>query len=405
VRDCHRCRSDSDPDLPTSVTPPCGCTTTFTYDDRGNVLTETKPGNETTIRTYDEQNNLLTETDARGNTTGYAYDEFGQLTGITDAAGEITTMGRDDLGRIASVTDARGNTTAFTYESAPADPFKPDRPRKVTFANSSSLEFEYNTFGQVTRVVNEAGDVQRLITDEAGLLRQRRVTIADPTDPLGIRDLVTYYDYNDRGELTSVTNPRGETTTMEYGANSRLRFRKFAPDPAQPADLAVTEFKYDELGRLIEKIDPLNRSTQRIYRGDGLIATIIQADNTEIHFEYDDSGNRTAVVDPEGNRTEFRYDGNNRITERIQVFTASGSRTEKTEIYEYDPAGNLDIVTDRLGRIRDFDYDELNRLITEKWFKADGATQVKQIDLDYDAVGNLVSATDDNKGAGSVKHF
>jgi YD repeat-containing protein len=49
----------------------------------------------------------------------------------------------------------------------------------------------------------------------------------------------------------------------------------------------------------------------------------------------------------------------------------------------------------RLGRIRDFDYDTLKRLIKETWYEADATTVVKQINLDYDAVGNLETASDD----------
>ncbi|MEO0454087.1 MAG: putative Ig domain-containing protein [Verrucomicrobiota bacterium] len=371
-------------DNPISITPRCGCTTTRDYDENGNVTRETDPEGGTTFYSYDNFSNLLSETDELGRTTRYSYDDFGQLTRIVNAEGNITTMTRDTSGRVTAIFDPLGRQTRFEY--APNnDPFRQQRPRKVIRPDGAELSFTYNAFGGVTSAADENGNTQVLETDEAGLLIAR-------VDALNQR---TEYRYNNRGEVIEMEDPLGAVTRMNYDLAGRIMEKIDAnPDPeGENGELDVDmAYTYDELGRLKTATDALGRTTTRVYRPDGAVEKIIQPDLTEITFEYDNAARRTAVIDPNGNRTEFTYDGNGRIDSRTDP-------RGQVEFYVYDAADNLIQVTDRNGRIRQFTYDNLDRLIRETWISSAGEV-VKVSDLEYDALGNLLSASDEVAGFG-----
>jgi YD repeat-containing protein len=97
---------------------------------------------------------------------------------------------------------------------------------------------------------------------------------------------------------------------------------------------------------------------------------------------------RESVTDPMCNVTRFEYDGGTqRVLKRIDPLG-------KEETYDYDAAGNLTKVTDRLGRARRFEFDANDRLAKETWISKNGQV-VKTIEMEYDAMGNLLNASDD----------
>ena len=394
---------DGNPDLQTQIISSCSCTgtTSITYDENGNALTIEDALNGVRRLSYDNDQNLVSQVNELGQATNYIYNSNGKLLKIIDSSDRETNLVRDSFGRVVSITDTEGRITQFRFAQE-GEPVVVVRPTKVIFDDDSEIDFEYNAYGQVTKAINQSGDTQTFILDNAGVLIESRVTVSDPTT----RDIVVGYDYNERGELTSVTKQDGALnyiTTFEYDLMGRLRYRRYAPDPAVPNTLVQSEYQYDEIGRLIREIDELGRTTEKVYRNDGLVERVIQPYNpgtqtpedVTITFEYDDEGRRTAIIDPSSNRTEFRYDLKGRLTDRVEIIDNGGSIIERTESYEFDLLDNLKRLTDRNGKITTFDYDNLNRLIKETWINQDGVTVVKEIDFSYDSLGNLDTASDD----------
>ncbi|MBI5063632.1 MAG: RHS repeat protein, partial [Desulfatitalea sp.] len=69
-------------------------TTEFEYDTRGNQVTARRAGDAQTpeaftTMTYDDYGNMLTQTDAEGKTTHFAYDIMGNVLTRTDARGKL----------------------------------------------------------------------------------------------------------------------------------------------------------------------------------------------------------------------------------------------------------------------------------------------------------------------------
>ena len=67
-------------------TDPLGRTTTFTYDNKQNLLTQTNPLGKTWTYTYDSNGFQTSVRDPLGNTSAKVYNQFGGVLSVTDAA-------------------------------------------------------------------------------------------------------------------------------------------------------------------------------------------------------------------------------------------------------------------------------------------------------------------------------
>lgn len=82
----------------------------YSYDDNGNVLTKSYGENTSITNTYDSKDRITTTTYA-GKTTNYTYDSNGQLLSANN-----DTYAYDSRGNITSKTES-GTTTTFTYST------------------------------------------------------------------------------------------------------------------------------------------------------------------------------------------------------------------------------------------------------------------------------------------------
>lgn len=345
-----------------STTDARGFTTTRTYDSRGNLTSITNALGQTQSFTYDAFNNITTETDQLGRTSRFVYDANGNLLEFNNAAGQVNRFTYDSFGRVSSFTDAKNHTTTYGYSGSTSS-----KPTVITFPDGSTRRVEYNSFGQISRLIDENGHATEYVTDSIGRLMVRR-------DPLGNQTTYTY----DAQLITSITDPLGNTIRFEYDDAGRL-IRQIDPLGG------VTQYGYDALGRRTTETDPLGRTQTTTYRADGLIESITDAAGNVTRFEYDLTDNQTAVIDPLGQRTAFAYDALGRQIRKTDPIGYSAT-------YAYDAVGNLIEVLDRNDRLRRFTYNEIDQLTQETWFN--GSTPIRTINLSYDAVGNLVAATD-----------
>src|SRR5262249_33808815 len=97
-------------------------TTTFQYDENGNVREE-RDARAASIgapwwvkRTYDRLNRLETETDGENNVEEYDYDAEGNRTLVRDPKGQVTTYDYDELGKLFTVTQPGNRRTTHGYD-------------------------------------------------------------------------------------------------------------------------------------------------------------------------------------------------------------------------------------------------------------------------------------------------
>ena len=119
---------DSTFNKPTSITDPRGLVTTMSYHGvTGNLLSTVADAgaaphfNATSTFTYDNFGQVLTATDPLGTVTKSVYGAFGNLTSVTRDFGrlnQLTTMSYNAVGDVISVTDPNGKVSTSTYDAA-----------------------------------------------------------------------------------------------------------------------------------------------------------------------------------------------------------------------------------------------------------------------------------------------
>jgi RHS repeat-associated protein len=251
-------------------------TTSFTYDDLDRItLVEHHDGSQVSY-TYDDNGNMLTETDAGGTTT-YVYDRLGRLTTETPPTGPQVTYAYDKAGNLTSITDGGGMVT-YQYTGTTG------RLSGLTQPDSSQITFGYDAQGNRNQVSYPNGVTVDSVFDGA----------AKPTSILAKKGSTTLasfaYGYADSQSqptnvIQSVTDENGSVTRYSYTTPGRLvRARTTASGGAVTADF---QYGYDAAG---------NRTSQDL-------------DGTQTTFSYN-AGNQLT----QGGSTTYSYDQNGNLT-------------------------------------------------------------------------------------------
>ncbi len=194
---------------------------------------------------------------------------------------------------------------------------------------------------------------------------------------------------------------RGARTERTYDAVGRLIATKMADGGttgyaycADEPGSAPCEVVADHMGPRSSVTDPKGHTTSNTYDYDGRLRQVmgpLSVYNAEVAYRYDARGNRTKVTDGNGHATTFTYDlANHLLSETTPIGT--------TTSYTYDPTGNRATRTDASSRTTTYTYDPNHELL-EKHF-ADGVVPLCEEDPAvartrvYDATSRLNSVTD-----------
>lgn len=371
---------------PGTLTEPDGTTTTFTYHPRGWLRTRTK---QSKVWTYDYYKNGLLKSiswpDGASQTFEYTSarkleaieNNFGERiefsrTFLTDGSSnktgvvEITATVKDGLGTTVATSKVRrdaldrlyqeigqhGQKTAYTYAL---------KTRAVSavqegHASFGDLEtsFEYDGLDRVTRVVYP------------------KQNSSDPDEAVD-------FAHNLRGQITSVTDPRGNETEYRYDGFGDLI-------QLESPESGTVEYTYNPAGLLTldtQTLDAglsLTTSRSRTFDAIGRILTeTSQPDNVQHSWEYDrtdtahaNGTGRLSIVTDNTGSTHYAYDGFGRLdTVEKTINTSSGSQTFDLD-YDYDEVGNLDALEYPSGRV--VTYNRTNGRLTSVDTTVGGAT-------------------------------
>jgi len=329
-----------------------------TYDDAGNLVTQTSPtvGGLTPVKswTYDNYNQLLTQTDETGIVTTNTYFGGGELQSTVHDSG----VGRLNL------------TSSFTYDS----------------------------IGNQITQTNPRGFTKTQVYDN-----MRRLTQVTETAPFSY---VTNIVYDDVSNVTSTSKQTGgtpawQTSSVTYSTTNR---------PLTQTDPLgfVTNHGYDTVDRHISVTDAELRQRQFQYDFYGRLTAIIDANSVaEETRTYDFAGALGTIEDARGNTTTFARDGFG----RVELTTYPDS---STEAYTFDVSGNPlthtmrsgNVITntfDVLGRLATkspqgqavvtFSYDKANRLLSVSTPVVSGDPSSGVFSHGYDTAGRLISET------------
>jgi len=285
-------KDPTNPDRPTARVDPRGQRTTHRFNATGQVLDEIRPLAHFR-HTYDDRQNLIGLVHGTGGSETFTYDDRGKLLSVRSQAGDISFT-HTASGLLASLMDGKGGLTRLEYDGAQK------LPSRIILPDATVKQFACDAVGHLVQYTDPSGGVTRQEYDSAGRLiriahpdgTETRTTYDPvfPERPISVTDRlgrITRSSYDALGRLVEVTAPGNAISRFGYDANGN---RTVLVDPLGQR----YEFRYDALNRLTEEVDPEGRS--------------------RLH-EYDAAGNRTATTDRNGRRRAFTYDAQNRLQE------------------------------------------------------------------------------------------
>lgn len=385
-------------------------TTKYTYDDRGNKISEVYANGAKKTYEYNSRN-LVTKTqsyDKEGTKTlisRYRYDDYGQLLEMTDY-------------RVSSETETAYRYTEYTYDQG---------GRITAFA-----EISQNT--QPTADDIKAHQIRYTYNEDGNLSK-----VSYPTTKDGIQSLSYIYDENGwlqeiKGELYS----KGQTTekvlrSYTYDAYGKVKeikdYRNLLKDSDQAVQKVYTydsfdrvkemtytdletgkvmesyQYSYDKNSNIIEKIainnypkedsDKVNETKSYTYDTLGRLTKTVTTDHSKddktktVTYTYDNVGNR--LKEDDGTTTiSYTYNG----LDQLKTSTKEkGTAVEEVRQYDYDMNGNqTDVKNTKTGENQTYVYDAENRLSQVSVTK-DGKTAVIQQNI-YNGEGQRIQKVD-----------
>jgi RHS repeat-associated protein len=319
-------------------------TTTYTYDGHGNQASMVAPNGRVTTSTYDDGDRLtvLVENDvaspagpADDVTTELFYDEGGRQAAVrtADAADTTTVTNR-------SIYDEDGRVVKEIQNCTDTGTTPPESPALCT---------GLGTVDATTNVVTE------FVYDDRG---NRIKTIApDPSATAGgsTATVVTRHAFDDDNRLCRVVESSTQTDPQWDGLADQCSTAITGTTTTNVS----TRYTYDGAGNLASMVDGRGSTTSYGYDAAGRPTSRTDASGETINWLYDDVGNKVT----EQNRTDppftssvtWTYDAAGRILTR----TANGTTTT----YTYDANGNKLTASDGSLTIT-ATYDRLNRPLT-----------------------------------------
>ncbi|WP_328415184.1 hypothetical protein OG470_22535 [Micromonospora sp. NBC_00389] len=370
----------------TAATTATGEVATAIYDAADQVIHMLtpidKPGDpeRRSSFTYDKVGNLLTAVEPKGNlsptagdfTTINAYDEIYQLTDVVNAGGDKMSYSYDDVGNVVKVVDPVKNATAdpadymsrFEHDSA-------HRVVKVIDATGKFTTTTYDKDGLVTASTDQLGNSTLMVLDRNGRPEQVKVPHKNVNGTLTHR--VTGYGYDEVGNRTKVTSPRGMATanpddfaqvsvydSLNHVKESRT---EYDPNDARYSTPDKTTFEYDDAGRLTIVSQPPSSG---------------ETDRNETTNTYWDNGWTRSSTDPWNIATSYDYDNEGAQTLR-KVRSADEDSSSRTMSWQYFPDGKVKARADDgvpVGRnvVLVDNSDSQNVSVTGTWPAATSAT-------------------------------
>lgn len=360
-----------------------------------------------------------------------------------DERGNITTYFRNPDHSIGSILYPNGNGTGPDYPEFPDSPSEPRdsftysdngflQIRTHTIPNGGVTHWEYDGRGlketswpaATSSDFNPDAHPTRYFYYTAGNCGGRFYLIDRlhyVEDPLHHQ---TYYDYNERGQVTLLTHHEDQSFVQShYNHDGTLEW-------VEDELTHRTTYGYDEYKRvthvmkMVDNVledtvtnyarpgmDPLSHTTSSIYRVTSPESKIVDYDYDEnfrrvmmrqapgtldeatTRYYYDWAGNLNRIEDPRHYFTSFWSDERNRRT------TVTNETLSETITVRYDPAGNKSEEKRADGTLRSWDYDSMNRLHhAYEWRTSENPTPEQTTTYARDS-GGVVRYISDTKGA------
>ena len=292
----------------------------FEYDTFGELAGITAPSTDTGIKLgYDITGKPTSVSDARDNTTQFIKDDFGRAVAVLSADAGVSRYGYDAAGNRIRWTNPAGNTTQYTWDAA-------NRPLLIE-SRDGETRFSYDRrTGQLAQTSNPSTTERFEYDRDSRLLRHERV--------IDERSFVTEYGYDNQGRMTSRQLPDGQSLRYHYYEDGKMAGRLRAITRSSlfglQQDVLLAEIDEDSSDGITGFIGHNGKRTTRTHASDGRVTRIEVSDSLTLGYRYDGQG-RIVGIDENGIAQSFTY-SRGRLS---SADTLTGSF-----VFNYDQAGN-----------------------------------------------------------------
>ena len=393
---------------------PCEVTTKYTYDDRGNKISEVYANGAK--KTYEYNNrNLVVKTqsyDKEGTKTlisRYRYDDYGQLLEMTDYRVSSET---ETAYRYTEYTyDQRGRITAFAEISQNAQPTADD-------IKAHQIRYTYNEDGNLSKVSypTTKDGIQSLsyIYDENGWLQEIKGELHSKWQTT--EKVLRSYSYDAYGKVKEIKDYRNrlkngaQAVQKIYTYDSFDRVKEMIYTDLETGKVMESyQYSYDKNSNITKKTqvnnypkedaDKVNETKSYTYDTLGRLTKTVTTDHNKddktktVTYTYDNVGNRLKEDDGT-TTTSYTYNG----LDQLKTSTKE-KRTAVDEVrqYSYDANGNqTDVKNTKTGQTESYTYDAENRLSKVAVTDKDGKTAVIQQNR-YNGEGQRIQKVEGSK--------
>ena len=389
-------------------------TTKYTYDDRGNKISEVYANGAKKTYEYNSRN-LVTKTqsyDKEGTKTlisRYRYDDYGQLLEMTDYRVSSET---ETAYRYTEYTyDQRGRITAFAEISQNAQPTADD-------IKAHQIRYTYNENGNLSKVSypTTKDGIQSLsyIYDENGWLQEIKGELH--SNGQTTEKVLRSYSYDAYGKVKEIKDYRNrlkngaQAVQKIYTYDSFDRVKEMIYTDLETGKVMESyQYSYDKNSNITKKTqvnnypkedaDKVNETKSYTYDTLGRLTKTVTTDHNKddktktVTYTYDNVGNRLKEDDGT-TTTSYTYNG----LDQLKTSTKE-KRTAVDEVrqYSYDANGNqTDVKNTKTGQTESYTYDAENRLSKVAVTDKDGKTAVIQQNR-YNGEGQRIQKVEGSK--------
>ena len=369
---------------------PCEVTTKYTYDDRGNKISEVYANGAK--KTYEYNNrNLVVKTQS--------YDKEGTKTLISRYRYTEYTY------------DQRGRITAFAEISQNAQPTADD-------IKAHQIRYTYNENGNLSKVSypTTKDGIQSLsyIYDENGWLQEIKGELHSKGQTT--EKVLRSYSYDAYGKVKEIKDYRNrlkngaQAVQKIYTYDSFYRVKEMIYTDLETGKVMESyQYSYDKNSNITKKTqvnnypkedaDKVNETKSYTYDTLGRLTKTVTTDHNKddktktVTYTYDNVGNRLKEDDGT-TTTSYTYNG----LDQLKTSTKE-KRTAVDEVrqYSYDANGNqTDVKNTKTGQTESYTYDAENRLSKVAVTDKDGKTAVIQQNR-YNGEGQRIQKVEGSK--------
>jgi RHS repeat-associated protein len=304
-------------------------TVKYGYDAASNRTSMTDPQNLSTAYTYDVLNRLKTLAfNGQSPSFGFGYDALSRRNSLTRPNGVNTTYTYDPASSLLSVLHKLGTTTidgaSYTYDNAE------NRKTRTDKRLNSTLTYGYD-------------NIYQLQTAKQGSTTKESYTydiVGNRLSSLG----VSPYTYNTSNELMSTPTTsytydnNGSVLTKSDGTQYTWDYENELTQVVRPGTGGTVNFKYDPLGRRIQKSFTQNgttTTTDYLYDGANRIEDVDTNGNLLARYAQGAGIDEPLEEIASGTTSYYQQDGLGSVTSLSSTTGALGNNT-----YTYDSYGN-----------------------------------------------------------------